>query len=42
MFSQAVDMKKVKVYEAEGRTREERETCFPKSFQKEETKGVGV
>lgn len=41
-LSQAVGMKKIKVYEAEGKTRDERETCFPKNFLKQETKGVGV
>ncbi len=31
---------KIKVYEQDGKTRDERETCFPKSVLKEERKGV--
>lgn len=29
-FSQAVNMRKIKTWEEEGKSREERESCFPK------------
>lgn len=33
---------KISVYDNDGRTRDERETCFPKNTQKQERKGAGI
>lgn len=41
-FSQAMIMKKIKVYESDGRTRDERETCFPNAFPKDKMQGAGT
>lgn len=33
---------RIKIYDGEGKTRDERETCFPLTAQKRENKGAGV
>ena len=41
-FSQADDMRKIKVNDGEGKSRDERETCFPKCGKNDKRKGAGI
>ena len=38
----ARDMRKIRIYDNDGKTRDERETCFPATAQMDKNKGAGL
>ena len=42
MAEQTVGMWKIKIFDGDGKSRDERETCFPKKANKEESMGAGM